>query len=368
MAKRSSISSSEKSFPRPGRPWAVILAALLVVLVEVVLHLLPDQALLGYGRGLSAYYDVRHTVEQLGAADVVVLGTSRGRESVAQPLLREIVGEELGQPITTASFASPGSQADEMRQILHLTLESPRKPGLVLYFLSPSMFQAESPDRSRLEVLGQGTDRFAGRPGQVLTRELDQATRAWRRWLDRHYLTFRHRHRFRYLLVSAFRGRRPTSAVHGEMTMWQLYDARRSLETHPVPRPRVRRYVGRMLDADGVYRPVPRQVAALEETVRLCREHGVPIVVLHAPLSPDLLAETPAQLERTYQEIARGAAAIAGQQPRTVADLGVRLTRADFREQSHVNRAGAEKITRALARAVVTPVLAGEHGHRRPSP
>jgi hypothetical protein len=346
----------------------VILAVAVVVLVEVVLHALPDQALLGYGRGLSAYYDVRHTVEQLGAADVVVLGTSRGRESVVQPLLREVVGAQVGHPITTASFASPGSQADEMLQIMHLTLESPRKPGLVLYFLSPSMFQAASSDRSRLEVLGQSTDRFAGRPGQVLTRELDQLTRAWRRWLDAHYLTFRHRHRFRYLLVSAFRGRQATSAVHGEMTMWQLYDARRSLETHPVPRARIRRYVERTLDPDGVYRPVPRQVTALEETVRLCREHGVPIAVLHAPLSPDLLAETPAQLEQTYQEIARNAAAVAHQQPLTMDDLGVRLTRADFREQSHVNRSGAEKITRALARELVTPTLAGERQPTSPAP
>jgi hypothetical protein len=46
----------------------------------------------------------------------------------------------------------------------------------------------------------------------------------------------------------------------------------------------------------------------------------------------------------------------------------VRPTRADFREQSHVNRSGAEKITRALARELVTPTLAGARQPTAPAP
>jgi len=365
MARRSSISSSEKSFPGPGRPWAVIGAVALVVLVEVVLRLVPDAHLLGYGRGVATYHDIRHTIEQLGPADVSILGTSRGREAVDLPYLRARVADTTGQEITVASYTSPGSHADEMLQVARLLTGDPAPPRLVVYVVSPTMIQDPGVNWPQLDALGAYPARFAGRTGQFFTGIFDRWSFQWRQWLDHHYLTFRHRDRLTFLITSLVRRQAPTSAVQGDLTVWQRYEPELSLASRPVPAFRIQGMADRMLDADGRYHTDPREVQDLATTLALLRDHGVPVVLLDAPLSQPLREAMHPALIADYLDVVRGVARKWGLEVHDVADLGVALTDADFREQSHLNQQGARKVTAALVERFVVPALAGADRPRR---
>jgi len=70
MVVHSSTSSFERTFPGTGVPWAVLMAFLIGLGVEFILHLMPAKMLLGYGEGLGTYYEVLHTIEEYGPAEI----------------------------------------------------------------------------------------------------------------------------------------------------------------------------------------------------------------------------------------------------------------------------------------------------------
>lgn len=357
---RSSISSSEKSFPKRGFPKALVAAMVIIVVLEIILHLLPKDMLLGYGQGLSSYYEVKHTIQTRGPAEVAVLGTSRGRESIVVPELVALVRDRIGRDITAANYSLAGSHADEQLQVARLLMASESKPAIILYFLSPLILQGDEANLQRLGILGRFPDMFAGRTGQVIASSTEKPFWNLRNWIDRNYYTFRYRHRFRYLMTSAIRRRQPISPIQGDYTMWQLYAAERSLETHPVSVERIQGYVARLLDENGQYVIGERHLTALAETIALCQTHDVPIVIMAAAISPDLDTQLPDQVKNTFHDSIAAVTGAAGLEFYTMAEIGADLDRGNFREQSHLNRSGGEIVTRAVVDRFVVPALSGQ--------
>jgi len=338
-------------------PKAMFVALGLVLLVEIVLHIMPGDWLLGYGPGLGSYYDVLHTLQTRGPAQVSVLGTSRGRESIVQPLLREMVRERLGKEITVANYSLAGAHADEMHRVARLMFAGAEKPEIVLYFVSPKMIKADPPDHQRLGILGVFPDVLGGRIGQILAAQSEEPLWRLRQWLDGHYYTFRYRHRIRWTLTAWARGRRPESAVQGDFTTWQRYGGDRSLATHPVSAERIDTYASQLMNGSGVYCVGEDQLAAVAATAELCRTHGVPFVLLEAAISEDLQEHFPTGVTETFTNALQSTARTVGVEVQTMSMVGADLDHTDFREQSHLNRQGGEKVTRALADRFILPAI-----------
>jgi hypothetical protein len=89
----------------------------------------------------------------------------------------------------------------------------------------------------------------------------------------------------------------------------------------------------------------------------LPRSAGVPIVLFEVPTAPILREHLPLG---AFDRFRRSVAAIAdahGLTFLTIDELGLALTRLDFREPSHLNPSGGETLTRAVAQRLVIPVL-----------
>lgn len=356
----SSTSSSELTRCGTGFPTAVALAVAIVLAVEIVLRMLPASALLGYGDGLGAYYEVRHTIERQGAAEVAILGESRAREALLMPMFDDLCERSLGREVSTANYACPDARTSEMLLVTREMLDSSTKPALVLYLISPRGLLGDDRSVQREEVFGVFPNATGGSTALALASFAERPMWELRNHLQDLYYTFRYRYRFRNYLASAPRGREMLSPVQGDETTWQRYVPNRSLVTHPISDEHIRDYVARLLDEDGQYVLGNTRIAALREIAEMCSESGVGLVLVSAPISDDLARLKPAGLVDRFNEIVRSVAEERGMRFLTVADLGVQLERADFREQSHLNRRGAEKLTRALVEQVVTPTLSRE--------
>ena len=97
--------------------------------------------------------------------------------------------------------------------------------------------------------------------------------------------------------------------------------------------------------------------AQLGAILTRCREAGVPLALFEVPTAPILREHLPKGAYRRYRVAVARAAQAHGVPFLSVEDLGLELTRRDFREQSHLNQRGATKLTRAVAERVVLPAL-----------
>ena len=101
----------------------------------------------------------------------------------------------------------------------------------------------------------------------------------------------------------------------------------------------------------------PSRVAALETALREFREAGTRIVLAEVPLSRLLTEALPADVYPRFYDYVEAAAEGAGAKLIRVRALDVTFVDGDFREQSHLNRHGAGKLTGALADRAIIPAL-----------
>ncbi len=356
----SSTFSSEVRRQGAGFPWAVVIAGLLVVGVEVALHVAPAQSLLGYGEGLGTYYEVRHTIEDSGPAEVAILGSSRGRESIAMPNLREALATGTGRPVTAANYSCPDAKTNEMLLVARALTAGDMRPRVIVYIVSPRALLGEDRSASREEIFGVFPNEYGQRQATVLASVSEYPLWEVRNGLQEHWLTFRHRYRARAFMSSLPRGQVPTSPVQGEWSRRQRYGWSRSLVTHPVSEERIRAYVGRLLDEDGAYPIGDTRIAALADLMQACRDAGTELVLVAAPMSDDLVRNLPDGTMARFDAVVSSLAADHGVAYVPAQALGLHLGREDFREQSHLNRRGAEKLTERLAEDIILPRLVAQ--------
>lgn len=353
----SSTSSSELT--RPGRafPRALAAAVAVVLAVEIALRLLPAPTFTGYGQGLGSYYEIRHAIETDGPAGVAVVGSSRGRESLVMPDLAERLASAGSGALRVGNYSCPDAKADEILLITRMLTAGDARPRAIVYFVSPRILHGETLSEQRREIFGVFPDQYGAEPEHWLASLSEKPLWDLRNVLHRHYFTFRYRHWIRNNLVAAIRGRTPTSPVRGGFTNWQLNAPGRSLVNRPVGRAQIDAYVNRLLDAEGRYAMGGIRVDALRETIRLCREQEVPLLLVAAPIAPDLMEAYPDGLYGGFLGILAQLQEEEGVSFHTLEELGVELGREHFREQSHLNRAGAEILTRAVTDRLLAPTI-----------
>jgi hypothetical protein len=367
MAVPSFISNFERSHPGAGVPWAVVLAVLLVVAVELAMHLIPTRSLLGYGEGLGTYYEVVHTVEEFGPAEVAIVGCSRGRETIVMPVLAGMLESRLGRSVYAANYSCPDARTSEMLLVGRLLTESATPPHILLYVISPRALLGNERSVMREEVFGVFPNEYGNSPATFLASFGERPLWEVRNMLQDNWLTFRHRYRVRSLLSSLPRGRWPMSPLQGDETKWQRYGRNRSLETHPVSDQQIHNYVARLLDDEGKYVLGDTHVAALSEIAQSCAESGTKLILVSAPISEDLARNMPVGVLERFSDLMEQFATENSVPFITSGDLGVTFGREDFREQSHLNRRGAEKMTAAIVDKVLMPILtrSGDQGAHR---
>jgi len=346
--------------PGNGFPRALLVAIVLVVLAEGILHVVPKRQLLGYGKGLAAYSEVRHQIEDFGASDIAVLGSSRGRESLLMPELRRLASEITGDEVTASNYSCPDGKADELALVVQKLTSGERKPRLVLCMVSPRILHGDDMNAQRREVLGWRDTTADTRMESLFTHPTNQLFWQVRESIEARYLTFRHRNRFRRLATGFFRNRRYESPVLGGLTEWQVHTPRRSLVSRPVSEARVRGYVDRLLDEQGDYVFGAPRIAGLKEVAGICSRAGVPFAFVEVPVSGMLQSHYPADLYPRFHQAMNEIAAVGGHPFAEIDDMQVVFGPQDFREQSHLNLAGAGKLTQAVFASVVVPVLGGE--------
>jgi len=326
--------------------------------VEVVLHLTPSEKLLNYGRGLGTYYEVKHTVDAFGAADISFVGSSRGRESVVMPLLSELLNPEGTPNHSVANYSCPGSSAADIHRTVKHLLDSDDPPELLIYFLTPRVLRGNSHSVQRAEVFGIFPDKFGDRPGGWLMTLTEEPVWRFRNRLGELFRLFRHRYFFRNTFTSAVRRRGATQPMQGGYTIWQRYVPNRSLVNTPISDRQIRNYVNAALDENGNYVLSDARIESLRKTLELTRERGVRTILVETPISPDLQRHLPDGVTDGFMEIIDSVRTELGVEFVSVEQLGVEIGRENFREQSHLNRSGGDIMTRAIAERIVLPHLA----------
>jgi hypothetical protein len=349
----SSTSSSELSWPRSRRPTAIVLAVGFVLLVELVLHLLPARSFYGYGRGLNAYFEVHNYVDDFGAAEVAIVGTSHGREAFVVPELRALCEEKLNRPVTVGNYSCADAGADVIDGMVQHLLASQTPPSLLIYMISPHVLQGDQLNWQRLQIFRDAPVWEAQDDEQTLRRITYALSWRVRDWLNGHLLLFRHRYRFQQMCTDFVRRRSYPSPIKGEMTEWQVYNRTRNIRDWDIGEAALQRAIDLLKDDEGQFRLSQLQCEAFRQTIRACGGAGIPVLVVEAPM-PDVVARRfPQELQLAVRGLVETLESEADVAYLDRASLGVVLDDLDFREISHLNYLGASKLTAAIAQDVI---------------
>jgi len=357
----SSISSSEESLPKKGFPAALLIALVIVLLVEVGLHAIPRIRLFGYDPGLPFYYEVRHHLDAFGAADISILGSSRGREAIVAPELKALCEKQLKRPVTISNYSCADADANVVELILQLVLESKRKPELILYLVSPRCLLGDIQKEGTLRILKAGRSEFS------LSSWMDY-------FLESHYLTYRHRFRPRHVLAGLLQGKTYPDPLKGELTEWEAFTPHKHLIGTRVTDQSVKQYIQQLLDDRGRYVLGDVRIAAMKSILQSCKAANVPIILVEVPTSAIFQKHLPSEVYPKFYQILDRISAVEGVPFFKIQDLGLRLAESDFREQSHLNYDGGLKLTEAIGSRVILPAFRVEeepakilpYGDRRP--
>jgi predicted nucleic acid-binding protein len=371
--KRSSTSSSEAAVRAARIPWALVIAVGVVLLVELLIRGAEPRHLISYQYGEDEYYAAANHLDAYGPADIVFLGSSRTKEGIAVPEVTAALEAAGYGDLTVANYSAAGAHADEFRALCDYVLARGR-PRLILCGVSHRTLRGTEPRMARSAIFWKADDwrRAFGENRSV-------AAGVWpivfRNYLSEIYRTLEYRRKPKSVAADtrrAFEERQlggPTfsarqildgdvmpSPLNGQLSGRQTYEAHHSLIARPVSDEHVRRYVSRFL-VDGKYVMGDNRVREMEALISACRESGVQLVFFEAPTSDILMRNLPEGVyERFMDRMLRltedGSAWFVTQD-----DLQLSFDDADFAEQSHLNLAGARKLTRAITERVILPEL-----------
>jgi len=117
----------------------------------------------------------------------------------------------------------------------------------------------------------------------------------------------------------------------------------------------VERWLHRNLRGGRYPKISPALVASLEQTLQLCRQHHIHVVLYEMPISPVLRTKMPPAVYKEFYDVV-GKLADAYGVPFYRADaLNLRLGDEHFADVVHMNRDGATPLTHALNQKIILP-------------
>ena len=359
---------------RTRAPWAFILALLLIVGVEVVWRITGPPGPIPYDLGEREYHSLAAHLAAHEPAEVVIIGSSRGRESVVVPELRQAAEQALGRPVTVANYSLSGGRADQHEAVLRRLLRNRKNPALILVGLAERDLRQNEAHYDLLGLFWRLPDWLrAFRQGGVKT--LEALPYVARNEFAEWSYTLRYRPQIRHTVQARLSGvpdpipnpieggHTPHHASVLERLAKDPGYQERSLATRKRGRKKdqsfqdeVRKYVKGQL-RKGKFPMDEPLVGSLERIADLCSKAGVPVIFFETPPSDVLRKYLPEGAYRKYLDTVRQTARKRNVPWLTLETMGLRIDDSHMRDKAHLNYKGASALTRALATHGVIPRL-----------
>ncbi len=372
MIAPSSTSSSERLAPSSWlspAPWGLLGAIGLLLALELGLRILDPRGVVPYAGGDREYTSLDSYLTTQGAREIAILGNSRPKIAMANPLLTDVLPRKAaGAPYTVGNYAISGAHAEETRTVVSLLLAASTRPRLLVYGVTPrdlAVHEEGQPFARYLwhlqsflfdrKLRGSYLDAFLP---QVLRNEASRFSFLFRLRYETYdaFLAANDRDVIAHLKAIVKNHAEPPPLPFDGAPDPQLM-TRDADSSRRISRAAARRYLGeRYRDPDW---PHTVQEKFLEALARKAKNAQVPLVFVEIPLNPALQAELPPNTLPGFYEVMARVSAQYGAPFIRVSDLGTKFVASDFREVSHLNRIGAKKFCRALA-PKLTPYLPKE--------
>ena len=356
MDRRSSTSSSDPRRTASGVPWALLLALAMLGLVELGMRLADPAAMIPYRIGKQEYQALHDHLHAFGAAEVCFVGSSRAREAIVVPLVRQRCGEHVGESLTAANYSLGGARVEEIEEVVARLLVGPRPPRVIFWGLEPRQVLASRSrisEAARTWALDDWRRGYQEHGGAAL-RHLPGAVR---NQIGRHYRTFQYRQRLAILVDNWAAGESMTCPMRGELTPYQRHTPEQSLVSRPISDEHVADYVA-SIQSIGELDLAGDRTAELAAIIDRCHAAGVRVVLFETPVSNLLARHRPVGVRETFRRRVGAVAASRGVRFVTVDELAVAIDGHGWLEQSHLNYQGAKRFTEALLDRVVQPTVA----------
>lgn len=359
-----------------GFPWAFAIAVMILLGIEAAWRVVPTPKNVGYTPGENEYPALAAHLDANDVADVVIVGSSRGRESILAPEMARNLEKALGRKLTVANYSVSGGRADQHEAIVRRVLRKDRKPLLILYGIAErDLRYNHGIDYDRVALFWNSRDLREAVDRDGRTAFLNGAPFVLLNSLGRVSYTHRYREQIRTVIERRVFGASDNSPFEGGWSEYQnlvmsdparrkaISSARpaaineRSLVNEPQSDAEVAEYVRRQMQGKKFPMDKPL-VAALERTLAEANRAGVELVLFETPASAILRKHLPKDAYDNYLKTVRNTAR--GQETPfvTVDQLRLRLRDEHFRDKAHLNVTGAKLLTDALARTTVVPALA----------
>ncbi len=365
METPSSTSSSEPV--ARWLPWGLIGAVLLLGAVELALRSSRPTGEPSYASSAQEYRVLPYELKARGAAMISLLGSSRGREGVSVPKLRESLGEALPAGQNVANYSLTAGRAMDVAEVVDRLVRAEPPPKLVLYGVSPRQLTAKRYPHTGRSNFWTLRDWWQIRrtDGAVVDRQLGGATRYS---LGHALQLFRLEPEVRASLalkegrwehlrgtLTVVRGHH-RSAMRGNKTLWQQGTP---WKVRKVTKKRARSYLKNVTQHEPLVLS-QEMLDAMERALATLTANGIDVVLFEMPLHPILESVYPKTVMPDFDRMMGELSARTGVAYLSAEALDYKFRRQDYREQSHMNLRGAEKISKGLAEAVVLPWLRGE--------
>lgn len=327
-----------------------ILAVLLILLAcEITLRVSKWPRQIPYELGGEEYNAVAAAIARGDVPEVLVVGSSRAREAVNLPLLKQLLSERFGRDVSVGSFATSGAHTSDVEAIVSAALRAPHPPRTILYGI------AERDLNRTGGAFDQATrfwnvDDWRGVMRDVGTGKiLPELATVVRNEVGKHVRLLGRREQIRLLarqkLTKTFRDARDT-LIYGNLSDWQRSASRRSLQNRPAPADRVRQNIR---DFQRREYPDDNLIACLHRTLNHFSTGQSEFVLFEVPPSRAVRRALPPEIYASFLQTmndqlqgAKHARFL------TINRLGVGLSDRDYREMAHLNLSGATKMTQAL--------------------
>jgi hypothetical protein len=317
--------------------------------------------------GLPEYYALAAHLDARQPAEVVIVGSSRGREGMVVPELRRACEAALGRPVEVANYSLSGGRADQYEAVVGRLLRHDSKPALLLVALGERDFRQNRADFERLSLFWRFPDwlRAFRQHGR---KTLDTLPFVARNEFARLSFTLRYRPQIRHAIRARLSGvpepvPNPFEGHHTEHHAGVLAALaadpayqERSLVTRPQKARSIARYIKPQLKK-GKYPMDKPLVASLDRLIAACQDAGVPVVLFETPPSDILRKQLPRGTYQNFMNTVRRLARRRGVPWVTVETMGLKLDDSHLRDKAHLNYRGASALTAALAEHAVIPRL-----------
>lgn len=354
----SELSTETESASRRAVVWTMIALIACLLLGEVALRITGWPRAVPYELGGEEYNAVAGVMNRGDVPEIMVVGSSRARESVVLPLLKSRLSERMGRDVVVGNFATSGGRASDVEAIVSRALRAMHPPKIILYGVAERDMNATGAVFDQTPRFWNYADWKKTMDAAGTKRLLPELATVTRNEIGRHIRLLGTREQIRLTLRQkldgTFRDARDT-LIYGQLTDWQRNSPHRSLVDRPAPADRVSQNARDFDRRDWPF-PDPTMTACLRRMIAQVEASGAQLILYEVPPSRAVRRALPATVYPAFikaiEEEASGKRQVRFE---TLNRLNVTLSDRDFREMTHVNLNGSTKLTNALADVIATP-------------